>query len=493
METDETESSVESGLVAETQEVAPTNEAEGESLLSSEEFVRAPEMLQETVAAMENSSATLAETITANPLDVATIKEGIALGLSQEEISGVLASGAYAEKDTALRDKAQAIYGTFSARLAQAAQVSIAALALGMSSPAAAETSVVNPEMTLQMSQTLEEKKIPRTYGEVKEQLRESTLAPAESFAFLVHKQGDEVFAPTILKRGASNTVPFTSEDHEKMSEAMESNTSDIEMVHTHPINEFSENVGGLNDEDIEILHRGGIPRVAMSPSTVDLEGLAAQLSKYPPAQLSGRVVDPSGEWEYGIADSAAPFIAGIRKTYAEIDEMKGVEFTPEEREYVKKLNLENIHPGLLQREISSRIGNDPLARSVLQKMNMVASQMGEIMGKNIDPSDNSKFNELEGGWSPWMHPGTKEGDAEIARREKIASELGFRMKYMPNPVAPQMESKDDGIALRTSEQIDSTRLDALGSEYPFIDKYGNQLDPNKDSSADAVIEEEKK
>ncbi|OGZ19045.1 MAG: hypothetical protein A2494_02760 [Candidatus Lloydbacteria bacterium RIFOXYC12_FULL_46_25] len=493
METDPTELPIGNEATAETFSEASAFEASEDPFVTAEDLARAPEILQESVKEMEAFSESLTLNITKYPLDAVVAEQAAMLGLSEHETADVLVSGGYAEKDAALRDKAQALYATFRARLAQAAKVGVAAIAIGASTPAVADASAVERGVTLQMAQTLEEKKIPRTYEEAKEQLKESTLAPAESFAFLVRKQGDEVFTPTILKRGTSNTVPLTDEDREKMSEAMESNTSDIEMVHTHPINDFSEDVGGLNDEDIEILRRGGIPRVAMSPSPVDLEGLAAQLSKYPPAQLSGRVIDPSGEWEYGIADSSAPFIAGVRKTYAEMDQIKGVEFTPEEREYVKKLNLENIHPGLLQQEISSRIGSDPLAQTVLQKMNMVASQMGAIAAKNINLSDNSKFNEFEGGWSPWMHPGTPEGDAEIARREKIAAELGFRMKYTPNPITPKVENIHDGVMLRSSEMIDSARLDQLGSEYPYIDKYGNKLDPNKDSSSDIVTEEEGK
>lgn len=446
-----------------------------EGYLAAEEISHGPELLQESIKEMESLSQELALRVTADSLPVFAAEQGSLLGLSESEATDVLVAGGYAEKDQVLRNKAQMLYENFRTRLAHAAQVGVAAIAIGATPPANAETPVVIPEVTLQMSQTLEEVKTPHTYEEAKARLREATLAPAENFGLFVRKEGDDSYSPTLLKRGTSNTVPITDEDQEKLAQAMESNTADIEMVHTHPINDFSEDVGGLNDEDREVLFRGEVPRVAMSPSPVDLEGMAAQLSKYPPAQLSGRVIDPAGEWEYGIADSSAPFIEGVRNTYREIDEAKSLELTPEERAYLEKLNIENIHPGLLQREISSRAFSDPLAQSVLQKMNTMVARISEIRAKNITAEDDAKFSEFEGGLHPWIHPGTPEGDEEIARREKIASELGFRMKYTPNPITPKTENTNDAVVLRASKIIDPVNLDALVDDRPRFDADENR------------------
>lgn len=455
----------------------------------SEELSNAPEVLQEIIKEINDSSQALVESVVADPLDNIAVEQGVRLGLSQEEIAHVLTLGEYSKKDASLRATAQILQQSLLARIAQAAQVSIAALAIGTSTPALAESDVTAKEVTLQMTQTLKEEKMPRTREEAYARLKESVLAPIEKAGLFVRKDGDESFAPTIFKRGASNTVPLTGDDNAKISEAMASNTSDIELVHTHPINEVTESLGGLSAHDKEIVREGGIPRVTMNPSTTDLRAFAAKFSKYPPAQISGRVIDPSGEWEYGVADSSAPFIAGLRHAYQEMDAMNGgVGFTPEERAYLKKLNIENIHPDLLQSEISSRVGSDPLGQAVLQKMNMAVSNIDEIMGKNISHADGSKFIQLEGGWFPWMKPGTPEGDAEIAWRERTASELGFRMKYTPNPIAPKIETGDhyNTVDLQMSDMIDPANFQTTEDQFPVNSADEFQMSVAEDPNLEA-------
>lgn len=485
METNETEFPLMNERNGDALEVAPFITTPEDIPSSAEEFEHGPDLLWERVSEMENSSAALIERVTANPLDVVTLEQGTTLGLSQEEISNTIVTGGYGEKDVTLREKAQGLYQSFSARLARAAQVGVAALAIAASAPSPAESGVVTPSVTLKMEQTLEGEKKPQTHEEAIARLRESVLAPAETLAVFERKAGGKSFQPIVFEKGASNHVYSDDADSTKIDKAMSSRTSDVEIDHVHPINKGT-GEEYLSDEDREILRHGGIPHVAMSPSRTDLMGLVRTGAGFPSAQLTERVIDPSGEWDYGIADSGNPFIRGVHEVAEEMDKEEVVPFTEEERAYVKKMNLEDVNPAILEQTISSRAGNDPIGLSMREKLHALASKEAEMIRKNINPADLAKFATIEGDGSPWVHPGTPSGDAEIARREQVASELGFHLTYKANPAPIENRNIDTerGHMLQMSGTIDSAiSPESLTRGIPAVGVTGFQATHVEDSA----------
>ena len=459
-----------------TTETIPQDINSMEIFSHSENLINASEALRADIEGMNDSSVELMEHVMADPLSERVMAQGVSLGLSEEEVSAVMKSSAYIEEDVALRNKAQTLYGAFCARLVQAAHIGLSALAIGTSAPTFAESHGVLPQEALTITQSLEEEKIPRTHEEAYARLRESILAPTEHVGVFVHKEDSTSFTPEVFRSGSSNAVGLGDKGDEELKKAMESNTSDIEVAHTHPINEGTGSTY-LDKKDEDILHHGGIPHIAMPPSSTDLMGLLDDnIYKYPPAQFSGRVIDPSGEWEYGISDSAAPFIVEMHESLDEIEEKDGkMIFSEDERAYLKKIGLddEDLHPILLLNKLSSINATDPLAVSIQQKVKAVISFVNKTIGKNVNAADMEKFNSLEGGISPWLHPGTPEGDAEIARRERIASELGFRLKYTPNTIATKTEHVDtgSGTIFQMSKTINPDDPKSLRNKIPIVGK----------------------
>lgn len=471
METDPTQLPVPQEGIDESSEIAPNSLTSIETFSHSENLMNASEGLRRDIETMHGASLELVEHATANPLEETAYEEGDALGLTPEEVSTTLSSGEFTEKDTELRNKAQSLHRGFLAQLSQAAGIGITAFAISTSVPATAETGAPEPPVTLQMAQTLEK----QTHESVTERLKNSMTSPTEFLGISVRKDGEEMFTPTAFAKG---TGAEASIDGSSIVDAMKSGTTEIEMVHTHPINPDTEHLGGLNEDDKALLGRGGTPNVTVPPSSRDLDALLeVGADKYPASQFTGKVVTPSGDWEYGIQDSGAPYIEGKRKANDEISEMfRSMKFTEEEEAYAKKLETDTGRPGTLAEKITH--SDDPIARSIIEKVNSAKSRKSEIIAKHTNPEDVQKFNNFHNFSKAWLRPGTPEGDATIAEREKIANELGFRMKYTPNPVAPKIENLNNDVPLQMSEQIDPTRLDTLGSEYPYIDKHGNELDP---------------
>lgn len=315
-------------------------------------------------------------------------------------------------------------------RLREIAQVGGTALAIGLSNPVFAEMPVSSLPLTIETGKTADRLPLP-TYSEAKARLHSTILtATTEEVGYFVRTKPDEAMRTVILKKGESVSVGTSKEEFERIKSLIVSRKADVEMVHTHPLSAV-EQIGHITHEEAEKVRSGERPHFSFAPSTTDWIMLISDddIYGYPPSQWSNRVIDTAGEWEYGISDSSAPFIRGLRSFSKETGDIEQFGYSQDEKAYIEKLNDEHKESYFVIQELNKRQYIDPIANSIIEKI----SQHMERSAKKSEvlEVDAKKFAELCEPFDTKMDPTAR--DQRIVRMQELAISLGFHIRYIPN------------------------------------------------------------
>ena len=362
-------------------------------------------------------------------LPLPTTEHDLEAGTEKNEMS-------YAEREQELRGRIRTSISFIEARIRNAAQVAGTALILGMSNPVFAETPASSLPLTTETrGQGTESLPLP-TYTEAKARLRASILtAPAEEVGYFVRTKPSEAMRTVILKKGESVSVATSQEELSRVKALIVSRQADVEMVHTHPLSAI-EHIGFISHEEAEKVRSGERAHFSFAPSSPDWMMLVSDddIYAYPPGQWSNRVIDTAGEWEYGISDSAAPFIRSLRSFSKEASSLENVGYTQEEKDYLEKLNNEHAESFFIIQELNKRQFADPMANSIMTKVSEHVDRSAKK--SEVSEVDAKKFAELCEPFDTSMDG--SERDRKIARMQEIASSLGFYIRYTPNIEVPQ-------------------------------------------------------
>jgi hypothetical protein len=203
-------------------------------------------------------------------------------------------------------------------------------------------------------------------------------------------------------------------------------------MVHTHPLSAF-ESAGVISPDHAQAVREGRMPRLTFGPSSIDWVTYIQNefLYEYPQGQLSGKIHDLAGEWEYGIVDSGSPFIAGMRRFLTEVASEDYVVFNSEEKQYLRVLKEEYPEEYHMTKALNLR--TDPLAASIKTKLQ---DRLGTAALQNISVTDLNDFTELVKPFDPYLT--SIQRKEKIANMEQIAGRLGFWVRYTVDPTVPQ-------------------------------------------------------
>ncbi len=373
-------------------------------------------------------------------VDIFSIPPNQEFSDSNPEDGGESKEDNYNLREQEILGRIRAASGYLKSRLKEAAQVGSAALVMGLSNPAFAETPVSSLPLTVEISAQSKEGVPLPTYKEAKARLHSSILtAPAEEVGYFVRTKPDEAMRTVILKKGESVSVGTTKEEFEHIKALIVSRQADVEMVHTHPLSAV-EQIGHITHEEAEKVRSGERPHFSFAPSSTDWIMLISDddIYGYPPGQWSNRVIDTAGEWEYGISDSSAPFIRSLRNFSKETSDIEQFGYSQDEKAYIEKLNDEHKESYFVIQELNKRQYVDPIANAIIAKI----SQHIERSAKKSEvlEVDANKFAELCEPFNTNMDPHAR--NQRILRMQELATSLGFHIRYIPNMPATEASTE---------------------------------------------------
>lgn len=354
-----------------------------------------------------------------------------ALGLDAEEERAALNEIGFAEREASLRERLSESVDRLKEALKRGTGAATTAFVLGIATPAFAETPTTPFEELAQNTAASVERVPLPTYEEAKKMLRDSTYtASTEEMAIFARMKDGEPMKTIMFKKGGSVSVSITNEEYEQFIALMKSRTAEIESVHTHPIS-AQESVGLISKEQGDAMRRGEMAPSSNEPSVIDWGMLLDNDTAYnfPSGQISYRVIDPTGEWEYGVRDSGSPFIRGIRKANHEAASIgvSNLGLTDDEKAYLKAVFDRNETTMHGMQEILNG-GGDTMGFEIRQKL---LDKISPFMTKNVSAEDLAKYSELTEPLSASMN--AEERLVRVHRMQEIATALGFRLSYTPH------------------------------------------------------------
>lgn len=396
-------------------------------------LIRSAQELAEEITAVSEQADVLMKNAERGLVDGSTSLRvsGEALGVDEVGMQSVFDAAHFSLRTESFRDRLRQSADRLQEAAKRGAGIATTAWALGIATPMLAETAPLSLEALMQSAVSTERVERPPLpmYEKVKQQFRDSILtAPAEERAIFVRTKDGGPMSTMILKRGQSVSVGFTEEENVAYEEAMHSRTAVIEDVHTHPISALK-HVGLIDEDKAEAMSRGELPPASAEPSAQDWNMLFTDDSTYnfPPGQISHRVIDGTGEWEYGVSDSSSPFILGMRKTQREFSKITDLGLSADDQRYLEGVIAENetVFHAL------EKVMNGQGEQASLALRQKLLDHVGPVMAKNVSPKDIEKYAELTQPLSTSMN--SEERRARILRMEAIAPSLGFRLTYTPH------------------------------------------------------------
>ena len=356
--------------------------------------------------------------------------------------------GGFTERLYVLNEKARNCCRDFLERVRKIGVVTTTALVLGTTSPAYsfAEEQVVEPPSSdqtvnefAQIAQVEKKEALP-SYDRAMKSLHESVMTDTNEKMLVSVREEDGVWKPIALTEGNKTSIASPEEETDAREKGEE-----MEEVHTHPL-EVSTFSGLLSPEEIANVREGnGTARVLPPSGDGDFLLLFIQniLAKKTGARIHYKVVEPTGEWSFEIADQDAPYIVAMEKVISSIEEQsKGVHFSAEEKEYIESLKKVLPDPrffqvGLKERAASSAPGS--IVRNIWDKLG-IEGRLSHAIG-SLNSRETASFGTYVRylGGNPNLffgEPDEQKNKEDIEFYETTAKKLGFSLKYTPNKKA---------------------------------------------------------
>jgi hypothetical protein len=393
----------------------------------------AQELLSEITHISARAEAQVAEVEQGFQGEKTLAESGAVLGLNTTESTAALDGVNFTARLESLHDRLGKNTERLEGAMKRAVGVAASAFVLSLATPVFAENpTTIGEALTQRENPTLAVEQAPLpSYEEAKQRLRASILtAPSEERAIFVRIKDGAPMKTLIYKKGESASVGMTDGEYEEFLAAMKSRTATIEDVHTHPVHALK-SVGFISSTEAEAMSRGDMVPASLEPSVTDWNMLFMHDETYsfPPGQMSHRVIDPTGEWEYGVSDSGSSFIEGMRKGREEIDgltDLADLGLDADVLTYLKGVVGENESVA----QVLSKIFNGEDGTVEVRKK--LLDRVATITSKYVSVHDMSKYAELISPLSITMN--REERQTRALRMKELAASLGFRLSYTPNP-----------------------------------------------------------